>query len=98
MSAQNYTYNGTIGDWMEEGDGGTPAVPQQHDPSSFPGATGTQQQQQQQQQKNSGVKKKRVRNWSADDRAAHRAFERSRREAFKERLVVRPTLKLCMPP
>ncbi|PNP50569.1 hypothetical protein THARTR1_08785 [Trichoderma harzianum] len=32
-------------------------------------------------------KKKRIRNWTADDRAAHRVFERSRREAFKERLT-----------
>lgn len=32
--------------------------------------------------------KKRVRNFSADDRAAHRIFERGRREAFKERLTV----------
>ncbi|EXF75622.1 hypothetical protein CFIO01_10384 [Colletotrichum fioriniae PJ7] len=31
--------------------------------------------------------KKRVRNFSADDRAAHRIFERGRREAFKERLT-----------
>ncbi|UNI15661.1 hypothetical protein JDV02_002172 [Purpureocillium takamizusanense] len=31
-------------------------------------------------------KKKRIRNWTADDRAVHRVFERSRREAFKERL------------
>ncbi|ETS03621.1 hypothetical protein M419DRAFT_6738 [Trichoderma reesei RUT C-30] len=33
-------------------------------------------------------KKKRIRNWTADDRAAHRVFERSRREAFKERLTL----------
>jgi hypothetical protein len=33
-------------------------------------------------------RKKRVRNWTADDRAAHRVFERSRREAFKGRLTV----------
>ncbi|KAL6859449.1 hypothetical protein J3F83DRAFT_327998 [Trichoderma novae-zelandiae] len=33
-------------------------------------------------------KKKRIRNWTADDRAAHRVFERSRREAFKERLTM----------
>ncbi|TFA97743.1 hypothetical protein CCMA1212_010490 [Trichoderma ghanense] len=33
-------------------------------------------------------KKKRIRNWTADDRAAHRVFERSRREAFKERLTI----------
>ncbi|KAK5994339.1 hypothetical protein PT974_04813 [Cladobotryum mycophilum] len=32
-------------------------------------------------------KKKRARKWTADDRAAHRVFERSRREAFKERLA-----------
>ncbi|KAH8171230.1 hypothetical protein LIA77_07997 [Sarocladium implicatum] len=32
-------------------------------------------------------RKKRVRNWTADDRAAHRVFERSRREAFKGRLT-----------
>jgi hypothetical protein len=37
----------------------------------------------------SGAKgKKRVRNFTADDRAAHRVFEKSRREAFKKRLVV----------
>ncbi|CAM1503320.1 Fc.00g080960.m01.CDS01 [Cosmosporella sp. VM-42] len=30
--------------------------------------------------------KKRVRNFTADDRAAHRLFEKGRREAFKERL------------
>lgn len=36
-------------------------------------------------------KKKRIRNWTADDRAAHRVFERSRREAFKERLTVSGT-------
>jgi len=35
-----------------------------------------------------GKKKKRIRNWTADDRAVHRVFERSRREAFKERLQV----------
>lgn len=28
-----------------------------------------------------------MRNWTADDRAAHRVFERSRREAFKSRLT-----------
>lgn len=33
-------------------------------------------------------KKKRIRNWTEDDRAIHRIFERSRREAFKERLKV----------
>ncbi|KAI1331667.1 hypothetical protein F5Y16DRAFT_240548 [Xylariaceae sp. FL0255] len=33
------------------------------------------------------VKKKRVRNFTADDRAAHRIFEKSRREAFKEALT-----------
>lgn len=32
--------------------------------------------------------KKRVRNFTADDRAAHRIFEKGRREAFKERLIV----------
>jgi len=32
--------------------------------------------------------RKRVRNFTADDRAAHRVFERSRREAFKHRLIV----------
>ncbi|KAF4865659.1 hypothetical protein CGCSCA1_v013891 [Colletotrichum siamense] len=31
--------------------------------------------------------KKRVRNFTADDRAAHRIFEKGRREAFKERLI-----------
>ena len=34
------------------------------------------------------VKKKRVRNFTEDDRAAHRIFEKSRREAFKEALSV----------
>ncbi|KAI2640214.1 hypothetical protein GGS21DRAFT_537917 [Xylaria nigripes] len=33
------------------------------------------------------VKKKRVRNFTEDDRAAHRIFEKSRREAFKEALT-----------
>ena len=33
-------------------------------------------------------RKKRVRNWTAEDRARHRVFERSRREAFNERLSV----------
>ncbi|KAI0470716.1 hypothetical protein GGR56DRAFT_660216, partial [Xylariaceae sp. FL0804] len=33
------------------------------------------------------VKKKRIRNFTADDRAAHRVFEKSRREAFKEALT-----------
>lgn len=33
-------------------------------------------------------RKKRVRNWTAEDRARHRVFERSRREAFNERLNV----------
>ncbi|KAI0146218.1 hypothetical protein GGR57DRAFT_506511 [Xylariaceae sp. FL1272] len=33
------------------------------------------------------AKKKRVRNFTADDRAAHRIFEKSRREAFKEALT-----------
>ncbi|TRX97078.1 hypothetical protein FHL15_001872 [Xylaria flabelliformis] len=41
------------------------------------------------------VKKKRVRNFTDDDRAAHRIFEKSRREAFKEALIVRfPLLHL----
>ncbi|KAL7815517.1 hypothetical protein V8C26DRAFT_125376 [Trichoderma gracile] len=46
-------------------------------------------------------KKKRIRNWTADDRAAHRVFERSRREAFKERLTLLagliPSLRLTDP-
>lgn len=33
-------------------------------------------------------KKKRTRNWTAEDRAVHRVFEKSRREAFSERLTV----------
>ncbi|GKT62751.1 hypothetical protein ColTof4_01629 [Colletotrichum tofieldiae] len=33
--------------------------------------------------------KKRVRNFSSEDRAAHRIFEKGRREAFKERLTTR---------
>lgn len=32
--------------------------------------------------------KKRVRNFTADDRAAHRIFEKKRRELFRERLNV----------
>ncbi|KAI1812638.1 hypothetical protein GGS20DRAFT_523035 [Poronia punctata] len=36
---------------------------------------------------NRRVKKKRVRNFTEDDRAAHRIFEKSRREAFKEALT-----------
>ncbi|KAJ5165998.1 hypothetical protein N7492_006294 [Penicillium capsulatum] len=35
-------------------------------------------------------KRKRVRNWTAEDRAVHREFEKSRREAFSERLMVSP--------
>jgi hypothetical protein len=34
------------------------------------------------------TKKKRIRNWTAEDRALHREFEKSRREAFSESLVV----------
>ncbi|KAJ5611776.1 hypothetical protein N7528_008881 [Penicillium herquei] len=33
------------------------------------------------------TKKKRVRHWTAEDRAVHREFEKSRREAFSERLM-----------
>lgn len=33
-------------------------------------------------------RKKRIRNWTAEDRAVHRDFEKSRREAFSERLAV----------
>ncbi|KAL1865418.1 hypothetical protein VTK73DRAFT_5262 [Phialemonium thermophilum] len=40
-----------------------------------------------QQQPPKRPQKKRVRNFTADDRAAHAVFERSRREAFKERLT-----------
>ena len=36
--------------------------------------------------------KKRVRNFTADDRAAHREFEKGRRKAFRERLTVRGSL------
>lgn len=36
----------------------------------------------------SKAKKKRVRNWTAEHRAVHREFEKSRREAFSERLLV----------
>ncbi|KAF2108037.1 hypothetical protein BDV96DRAFT_653243 [Lophiotrema nucula] len=32
-------------------------------------------------------KKKRVRNWTPEDRAAHRVFEKSRREAFNDSLI-----------
>lgn len=38
-------------------------------------------------------RRKRVRNWTAEDRARHRVFERSRREAFNERLNVRPIFR-----
>jgi hypothetical protein len=34
------------------------------------------------------AKKKRIRNWTAEDRALHREFEKSRREAFSESLMV----------
>ncbi|KAJ5710137.1 hypothetical protein N7493_009729 [Penicillium malachiteum] len=34
------------------------------------------------------TKKKRVRHWTAEDRAMHREFEKSRREAFSERLML----------
>lgn len=34
------------------------------------------------------TKKKRIRNWTAEDRALHREFEKSRREAFSESLTV----------
>ncbi|KAJ5195031.1 uncharacterized protein N7498_008469 [Penicillium cinerascens] len=37
-------------------------------------------------------KKKRIRNWTAEDRAVHREFEKSRREAFSERLAELTTL------
>ncbi|KAJ5298543.1 uncharacterized protein N7443_006663 [Penicillium atrosanguineum] len=37
-------------------------------------------------------KKKRIRNWTAEDRAVHREFEKSRREAFSERLAKLATL------
>lgn len=40
------------------------------------------------QQQQGRKRKKRVRNWTAEDRARHRVFERSRREAFNERLTV----------
>jgi hypothetical protein len=33
-------------------------------------------------------RKKRVRTWTASDRARHRVFEKGRREAFNERLMV----------
>ncbi|OGE55801.1 hypothetical protein PENARI_c004G04271 [Penicillium arizonense] len=43
------------------------------------------------------TKKKRIRNWTAEDRAVHRDFEKSRREAFSESLTelteLLPTLK-----
>lgn len=37
-----------------------------------------------------GIKKtkRRIRNWTAEDRAAHRVFEKSRREAFNGRILV----------
>lgn len=33
--------------------------------------------------------RKRVRHFTSNDRAAHRVFERARREAFREKLIVR---------
>lgn len=53
-----------------------PDVPVAHDPS--PAVNSGPQK----------AKKKRVRNWTAEDRAVHREFEKSRREAFSERLMV----------
>lgn len=41
-------------------------------------------------------RRKRVRNWTAEDRARHRVFERSRREAFNERLNVGVSSTLTM--
>ncbi|KAF3360247.1 hypothetical protein VdG1_01207 [Verticillium dahliae VDG1] len=38
--------------------------------------------------------KKRVRNFTADDRATHRIFEKKRREAFKSRLIPSAALTL----
>jgi hypothetical protein len=47
-------------------------------------------------------KKKRIRNWTAEDRAIHREFEKSRREAFGVRLMVsKPflaTIHVCAKP
>lgn len=40
-------------------------------------------------------KKKRIRNWTAEDRAIHREFEKSRREAFGERLMVGRSLDIA---
>jgi hypothetical protein len=37
---------------------------------------------------NARKRKKRVRTWTASDRARHRVFEKGRREAFNERLMV----------
>lgn len=59
-------------------DSHTPAAGDARDRSNSP-ATRAQQQR---------SRKKRVRNWTADDRAAHRVFEKSRREAFRDRLTV----------
>ncbi|KAF4124108.1 Helix-loop-helix DNA-binding domain [Geosmithia morbida] len=76
MAAQD---NSIGNEWVEEGDTSTV----QYDPSS----TAHQRHRQQQSRHGGNGKKKRIRNWTANDRAAHRAFERSRREAFKERLA-----------
>lgn len=43
-------------------------------------------------------KRKRVRNFTPDDRAAHRVFEKSRREAFREKLIVRTCTRPLFPP
>lgn len=39
-------------------------------------------------EKTASSRRKRVRHFTSDDRAAHRVFERSRREAFREQLIV----------
>lgn len=38
--------------------------------------------------------RKRIRNFTPNDRAAHRVFEKSRREAFREKLIVRTRPRL----
>jgi hypothetical protein len=42
-----------------------------------------------------GHHKKRVRVWTEDDRAKHRVFEKGRREAFSDSLLVRDETAQC---
>ncbi|KAI0007422.1 hypothetical protein F4779DRAFT_619583 [Xylariaceae sp. FL0662B] len=70
-------------DYEEPSGRGSPQTPLKHNPSEDIGRSATPKPR---------PRKKRVRNFTADDRAAHRVFEKSRREAFKERLTVLASL------